>query len=62
MELFDIAASAAAIAMLALLYGGIRGLVTGKTERKKAWMMIALAVITAFNLFMWVTMPPAPPP
>ena len=61
MDYFNAAASLAAVAMVALLIGGIRGLVKGTIAKQKAWLMIVLAILTAFNLYMWTSMP-APPP
>lgn len=58
MSLFNLVVGVSIVATLLLLFGGLRGIQTGKVPKNKAYLMIGVAIITALNLYMWLTMPP----
>ena len=49
------------LGILFLLGAGVRALRHPEMDRKKAWLMIAVAILTFLNLYMWLTMPDTPP-
>ena len=57
MNLFNLVVGVSMVATMLLLFGGLRGLQTGKVPKNKAYLMIAVAIITVVNLYMWLTMP-----
>ena len=57
---FKVVVWIAFVAMGLLFYGGIRALQNHNIPKLKAWLMIAVSIITALNLYLWITMPPLP--
>lgn len=57
MDFFNIVIGIAMVATGVLLFGGLRGLQTGSVPKNKAYLMIIVAIITALNLYLWMTMP-----
>lgn len=60
MSLFNIVVGVTMVATGLLLFAGVRGIIKGNIPKNKAYLMIVVAIITAINLYMWLTMPPLP--
>ncbi len=60
MNYFNLVIGIAMVATGLLLFAGVRGLKTGSIAKNKAYLMIAVAIVTVLNLYMWMTMPQLP--
>jgi hypothetical protein len=57
MDFFNVVIGVAMVATGVLLLGAFRGLQTGTIPKQKAYLMIVVAIVTALNLYLWMTMP-----
>jgi len=57
MDFFNLVIGIAMVATGALLFGGVKGLRSGSIPKNKAYLMIVVAIVTALNLYLWMTMP-----
>lgn len=60
--LVSVMLSLGVLAALLLIGAGIWALMRGRgVTRQRAWLMIAVGLVTLVNVIMWATMPAAPP-
>ena len=53
----NFALSVGVLATLLCLVAGLHGLVSGRMPRRNAYLLLAVAAVLMFNVWMWATMP-----